>query len=430
MIGPRGERNGGRSGGSGDVGSGVGVDVVELAQRFIRVPSPNPGGTERAMATTVTDAMLDLGLPFPRSFAKAADRPNLVSTIDFGPGGRHLVLAGHIDTKPVGDAAWTVGPFAADVDGDRLYGLGSADMKGALAAMLLAVAGLTAAGGPTAGRVTLAFVADEENGAEYGARHLCETLDLGADAVVIGEPGGIHEDWDRLHLVSHGIARMLVTATARQGHSSLSALLGSRNAGLDAARALVAIADRTELDLPENVHDLADWQATINPALRFQGGVGYGVLPDAISAVSEVRTLPGMTKEAVHQAFRAAVDAEPALDGASIEIGFDAPNDFLPATAVDPRHPVVAAAREASIAVLGAAPPLSAFPGTTDATWFDRAGIPTLPALGPGLLSRCHGADERISVAALRQSVPLYSLLAAGFCGVTEPVHREQEVSA
>jgi acetylornithine deacetylase/succinyl-diaminopimelate desuccinylase-like protein len=415
-------------------GNGSGVDVVELAQRFIRVPSPNPGGTERAVATTVTDAMLDLGLPFPRTVAKDAERPNLVSTVDFGPGGRHLVFAGHIDTKPVGDAVWTTDPFAADVDGDRLYGLGSADMKGAVAAMLLAVAGLAGAGGPTAGRITLALVADEENGALFGARHLCETLDLGADAVVIGEPGGIHDDWDRLHLVSHGIARMLVTATARQGHSSLSALLGSRNAGVDVARALVAIADRAELAIPENVHELADWQATVNPALRFDGGVGYGVLPAAIGAVSEVRTLPGMTKEGVREAFLAALAAEPGLGEAAIDVGFDAPNDFLPATAVDPGHPVVAAAREASAAVLGAEPPLSAFPGTTDATWFDRAGIPTLPALGPGLLSRCHGADEWVSVTALRQSVPLYAALAARFCdpSLSAPEQRpdHEEVTA
>ena len=393
------------------------TDVVELAQRFIRVPSPNPGGTERAVAAMVTDAMLDLGLPFPRTVAKAADRPNLVSTIDFGPGGRHLVLAGHIDTKPIGDAAWTVDPLAADVDGDRLYGLGSADMNGAVAAMILAVAGLTGADAPTSGRVTLAFVADEENGAEYGAQHLCQVLDLDADAVVIGEPAGIHEDWDRLHLVSHGIARMLVTATARQGHSSLSGLLGSRNAGVDAARALVAVADRTELTIPENTAGLADWQATINPALRFSGGVGYGVLPDAISAAAEVRTLPGMRQDDIRAAFLAAIAADPSLRDAQIAVDFDAaPNDFLPATAVDPEHPVVAAAQRASALALGVEPPLAAFPGTTDATWFDRAGIPTLPALGPGLLSRCHGADEWVSIAALRQAVPLYGELVSAFC--------------
>lgn len=392
-------------------------DVVELTRRLVRIPSPNPGGDERAVAAELARIIVEAGLPAPRTVSKSADRPNLLTTIDFGPGGSHLVLAGHIDTKPVGDAPWTVDPFAADVDGDRLYGLGSADMKGAVAAMVIAAARMTGTDAPRSGRLTLAFVADEENGAEYGARHLCEVLDLGADAVVIGEPAGIHSDWDRLHVVSHGIARMLVTADAVQSHSSLSGLLGSRNAGVDAARALVAIADRTHLPLPANVHDLADWQATVNPALVYRGGVGYGVLPAAISAAAEVRVLPGMTKEQVREAFVSAVADDPALADAAVTIDFDAaPNDFLPATAVDPSHPVVAAARRAAAATLAVEPPLAAFPGTTDATWFDAAGIPSLPALGPGLLSRCHGADEWVSIAALRQAAPLYAALAADFC--------------
>ncbi len=70
--------------------------------------------------------------------ARAPERPNLLATLDFGPGGRHLVLCGHIDTKPVGGAHWSVEPFSATVDGDRLYGLGSTDMKGAVAAMIVA----------------------------------------------------------------------------------------------------------------------------------------------------------------------------------------------------------------------------------------------------------------------------------------------------
>lgn len=405
------------------------ADVVELAQRFIRTPSPNPGGDERAMAAVLTETLLDLGLPFPRTVSKSAERPNLVTTLDFGPGGRHLVLAGHIDTKPVGDARWSVDPFAADVDGDRLYGLGSADMKGAVAAMLLAAAELTRGSAPRAGRLTLALVADEENGAEYGARHLCEAVDLEADAVVIGEPSGIHDDWDRLHLVSHGIARMVVTASAVQGHSSLSSLLGSRNAGVDLSRALVAVADRVRLRIPRNEHDLADWQATVNPALRFSGGVGYGVLPGTVSAVCEVRMLPGMSQDEVRDAFVAAIAEDPALHGASIEVGFDAaPNDFLPATSVDPGHPIVDAVRSASSEVLGGQPPLAAFPGTTDATWFDAAGLPTIPALGPGLLSRCHGADEWVSVEALTRAVPLYARLAESFCAA--PAILPQEVTA
>ena len=105
----------------------------------------------------------ELRLPGARVIARNESRPNLLITLDFGPGGRHLVLSGHLDTKPVADATWSVDPFGADVEGDRLYGLGSADMKSALAAMLAAASRL-ARDAPSRGRLSLLFTADEENG--------------------------------------------------------------------------------------------------------------------------------------------------------------------------------------------------------------------------------------------------------------------------
>jgi len=138
------------------------TDVVEIAQRLIRAPSPNPPGDERAAALVVQDLLAELGLPEAAIIALDPRRPNLLVTLDFGSGGRHLILSGHLDTKPIGDAHWTVDPLAAQVDGDRLYGLGSADMKAAIAAMLIA-ATRVAARAP-GGRLSLLLTADEEDG--------------------------------------------------------------------------------------------------------------------------------------------------------------------------------------------------------------------------------------------------------------------------
>ncbi len=396
-------------------------DVIEIARRLIRTPSPNLPGDESLVAALVREVMAELGLPAPTEYALEAHRPNLVTTLEFGPGGRHLVLAAHLDTKPVGDADWTVDPFAAEIDGDRLYGLGSADMKAAAAAMLVAASALLH-DPPASGRLSIVLVADEENGARFGAQHLCRVLDLDADAVVIGEPGGIHQDYDRLHLVSHGIARMRITASGRQGHSSLSGLLGARNAGVDVARAVVAVAEDAVIDVPANPHGIADWTATVNAGLLYRGGVGYGVLPDHVTAVTEVRVLPGMERPVIQSAFETAIDAVGSLHGATVTVSFDdAPNDWLDGTLVDPEHPVVGASQRAARAVFGRELPLSAFPGTTDATWFDQiSGIPSLPAFGPGLLSRCHGADEWVSIAAVHQTVELYTALVREFCPVED----------
>ena len=80
----------------------------------------------------------------------------------------------------------------------------------------------------------------------------------------------------------------------------------------------------------------------------------------------------------------------------------------------------MAATRAAAAAVLGESPPLSVFPGGTDAPWFDQAGIPTLPAFGPGVLTCCHGPNEYVDVASVHQAARIYARIAANYCGTTD----------
>jgi acetylornithine deacetylase/succinyl-diaminopimelate desuccinylase-like protein len=220
--------------------------VAELTAALVAAASPNPPGDEREVAAVAREALASAGLPAPRVIAREPARPSLLTTLDFGPGGRHLVLCGHLDTKPVGGAAWSVDPFAATIDGDRLYGLGATDMKGAVAAMIAAAERLDL----SAGRLSLLLVADEENGAALGARHVAATVDLDADAIVIGEPCGREADFDRLPLVSRGIARWRVVARAAQGHSLderdeyVASVLDHRFAAI--AVGLYALAERRE----------------------------------------------------------------------------------------------------------------------------------------------------------------------------------------
>jgi acetylornithine deacetylase/succinyl-diaminopimelate desuccinylase-like protein len=395
-----------------------GVDtekVVELTGRLIAAPSPNPPGEETAVADVLREALAEAGLPEARTLAREPGRPNLLATLDFGPGGRHLALCGHMDTKPVGDAAWTVDPMSATRVGDRLYGLGSADMKGALAAMLLAAARL-AADPPAAGRLSIVFCADEEDGAAFGARHLASTGELDCDGIVIGEASGIEADFDRLHLVSRGIARARVVAHAAQGHSSLADELGARNAGVDVARAVVALGEGEPPEAPPAPAGIAGWNVTLNAGLAYHGGIGYGVLPEAVAADCEVRLLPGMDRDAVVAALEERLAA--AHDGgAELELEWaEPPTDWLEGTLVDPADPLAGAARAALARILGATPPDSVFPGTTDATWLAADGTPVLPAVGPGLLRRAHAADEWVSVEALGRSVDLYAEIATGYC--------------
>ncbi len=394
-----------------------GQDVLDIARELVSTPSPNPPGDERAVAAPVHDLLSALQLPAARVIARHESRPNLLLTLDFGEGGRHLVLSGHLDTKPIADAEWSVDPFGADVEGDRLYGLGSADMKSALAAMLVAVSRV-ANDAPSRGRLSLLFTADEENGSAYGAHHVAQNVPLDADGVVIGEPGGIGEDYDRLHLVSRGIARLRLFARGRQGHSSLSDEFDTRNTGVDAARLVTAVADTLDVETPENAHGLSGWTPTVNTGLAYSGGVGFGVIPGVMAVDTEVRLLPGMRREDVTEAFTAVTGRVSRKTGADLQLEFDQPpNDWLPATLVAPGDPLVEAARAACLEVLGTDPPKAVFPGTTDASWFDAVqDLPTLPALGPGVLRRAHAADEWVSIPAVHQAVGIYTHLARAYC--------------
>lgn len=388
-------------------------DVVGLTQHFVSVPSPNLPGDERAMAAAVRDFALSVGLDDITVVGMTPERPNVLISVDFGPGGRHLALSGHLDTKPVGDAKWATDPFVGEVIDGNLHGLGTCDMKGALAAMLIATAEV-AKDGPSSGRVTLVFTADEEYGSRFGSRYLAEEKLVDADAIVIGEPGGINEDWDALNVISRGIANVYVDVQGRQGHSSLSKVKGYQFATQAMAEVLLSFARDFAPSFPAN--DLGAGP-TINAGVLVQGGVGFGVVPGLATFASDIRLVPGMDKQTFQSeldAFLSAFAAQGIRATARFE---DAPRDWLPPTEVSADDPVVISCQRAAEQVLGAALPLGVFPGTTDAAWLQGLlGTPTLPAFGPGLLEYAHAADERVSIRALEQSVPIYAALIRDFC--------------
>ena len=388
--------------------TGQEANAPELTAELVAVPSINPGGDERAAAELIRTWCDRFGFPAPR-LVGSADRPNLVVEVRFGPGGRNLALCGHLDTKPVGEGDWETDPLQAVVVGDELRGRGVADMKGAIAAMFTATE--TARRRLDRGAVTLVLCADEEYGARHGARVFTENDVAGIDAMVIGEPGGIHQDWDRLHLGSRGICNFDVEITTRQAHSGLKDAFGLVSATEVASRVVVALADDFTPTCPPGGP-----APTINPGAVIEGGISFGVVPGRAVVSSECRLVAGMERETFVSEIRQLVDRV-VPDGAEAMIEV---HDWIPATAVDPNEPVVESARRAVQEVIGSVPPDDLFPATTDATWFAALGLSVLPALGPGLLSHAHAPNEAVSITALHQADEIYLRLIAAFCGEAE----------
>jgi acetylornithine deacetylase/succinyl-diaminopimelate desuccinylase-like protein len=394
-------------------------DVVQLTIDLIAAPSPNPPGDETAPAALIVETCRRLGLPEPAALSPDPKRPNLLLTIEGSAPGPHLAFCGHTDTKPAGDAIseWRTDPYVGTIEGDRLYGLGSTDMKGALAAMLFAAEWLQRHADLWGGKVTFIFSADEEYGSGYGAYFLAREGLLGdIDAIILGEPSGIHEDWDAIRTVSRGASCFEVVVNGTQMHSSLSDAMGAVNAVEAMARLMVCFRDELTLRYPE--HPLCPTGPTINIGVKTVGGVGYGVVPGQATFYSDIRTLPGMDRDTFREDIQAALDrCAPVLKGATAQVVWRDGMNWAAATEIEADHPAVVSSRKAADAVLGREVPIAAFTGGTDAIAFQGvAGIPTLAALGPGLLPLAHGPNEWVSLSSLRQAMRIYALTALDYC--------------
>ena len=384
--------------------------IIEFARELVATPSPNPPGDERAVAELVAAKLAELGVERIETVAAQAERPSLLAHIG-GSDGPTLILGGHLDTKPPGDLdEWKRAPYGAAIEDGELHGLGSGDMKGAVAAMVFAVAALLETGLDRGG-VTLALTADEEAGSQLGSRWLAESGHLVGDAAILGEPCGIVREWESIDTVSRGAALFKVRVRGTQMHSSISDRLPSVNATVKMAR----LVDRMDLELLGRLRRPAGGVApTVNVGVMATAGVFYGVYPGDAEFACDIRTMPGMSREHVEEDI-----ARFLRDAAADDAELDAELDFeiwVPATEIDDGHPVVTALREASRVVLGDERPIGVFPGATDAPFFQlTAGIPTVAAFGPGFLPRAHAPNESAPVAGILQAAELYAVAASRF---------------
>jgi succinyl-diaminopimelate desuccinylase len=388
---------------------GLAEQALDIAARLVAIPSDGPAHDERAVVAELVRAAASLGLPAGEVVAADPAHPNLLVRIRGAEPGRRLILTSHTDTKPPGTE---VDPRSAVVRGGRLNGLGSADAKGAVAAMLVAAAALVEAGLPSRGELLLALTADEESDGTRGLVHLASAGLLAADAAIVGEPSGIERSFDCLPLSARGFVGLRLQAHGRRLHSGLA---DDRTDAGDPLRAI----GRAVIDLPPRFM----LGATVGEATRltftsFGGGGADGILADRAWARGEVRTRPGETIEEVETALGAALAAllaSPGWTDADVTIEVD-PIDW-PASEVDPSTPIVAALANATERVTGRRPTLGAFPGATEAHVLARLGIPTVPAFGPGLLASAHVPGEFVDVADVQDAVAIYARVAAGFLG-------------
>jgi succinyl-diaminopimelate desuccinylase len=189
------------------------LDVLDLARDLIRRPSVTPAD---AGAMDVLHRALE-GLGFTCRRMKFGEIENLYARR--GTARPNLCFAGHTDVVPVGDAAaWSSGPFAADINSDEvLIGRGAVDMKGSIAAFVAAVAQV----GDVPGSLSFLITGDEEGVALDGTRKVVEALQAEGEVIdhcIVGEPSSSERLGDMIKIGRRGSVNSWITVTGKQGH--------------------------------------------------------------------------------------------------------------------------------------------------------------------------------------------------------------------
>jgi acetylornithine deacetylase len=375
------------------------VTVAELAADLVAIDSVNPalvpgGAGEAEIVAFLAGWAKDNGLE-AQILDRTPGRPSVLVTARGRGGGRTLLLCGHVDTVGVDGMA---DPHTPRRDGDRLYGRGTCDMKGGLAATLIAARDAAAAG--LAGDVVVACVADEEH-ASLGVQEALERVH--ADAAVITEPTR-HE----LVIAHKGFVWADVLVEGIAAHGSRPEL------GVDAivhAAPVLAGIGALDATLAARVPHPLLGRGSVH-AGRIEGGVEASSYPGRCTVTVERRTLPGETEdtfaEEIEGLLEEARTTQPGLR-ASFETGLAR----LP-FAIDADHAFVRLTRELAAAELGAAPPLAGAPYWTDAAFIAAAGIPSI-LFGP-IGEGEHAVEEWVSIASLETVTRTLTKLAAEFC--------------
>jgi acetylornithine deacetylase len=361
-------------------------------------PSLVPGGRGEAdIAAWLGERMTALGLEVEVAEI-APSRYNAVGILRGTGGGRSLLLNGHTDT--VGVEGMTIPPFLGDYRDGRLYGRGTMDMKGGVAAQLAAVKALVDAGLRPKGDVILGFVADEEY-ASLGTEVLLRTVR--ADAGIVCEPTDLGV------CVAHkGFvwARVDVAGVAAHGSRPLEGVDAIVKAGKFLAE-LEALEER----LKERTHPLLGAPSVHASTIR--GGRELSTYPDFCRIELERRTLPGENSALVERELQTILREIRSRDNnfrANLEILFS-----RPPLEVDPSLPIVEALRGACSHVLGRIPDFSGMSGWLDSALLAEAGIPTV-IFGPtgyGL----HGAEEFVEFDSVAATAGVLAETILTFCG-------------
>jgi succinyl-diaminopimelate desuccinylase len=372
------------------------LDPLDLAKRLIAAPSVTPA--TGAVFDELAAMLTPLGFAVHRFVrgdgpegSDEAPVENLFA-IRPGPAGtRHFAFAGHLDVVPPGEG-WASDPFTPQERGELLHGRGAVDMKGAIAAMVAALADVPA----EAGTISFIITGDEEGPALHGTRALIDYMTeqgIQPDLCLVGEPTSVNRLGDMVKIGRRGSVNIFIDVDGTQGHVAYPHLADNP---LPKLVAILGELDALTLDTGTKWFQPSNLEITdINVGNR-----AHNVIPAAGAARISIRfndlhTGKSLSDRVMAIAERHGGKARPVISG----------EPFL--TEPGPFSKLVAAAVEAET---GIAPELSTTGGTSDAR-FLRAVCPVIEF---GLCNATmHKRDEAVAIPDLAALARIYTRIAA-----------------
>lgn len=372
--------------------------VVRATQLLIRAPGENPPGQEQATADVLIELARSAGLD-ARSWDVEPGRPNVEVTLSGGSGPGLLVL-GHTDVVPIGEG-WTREPCGGDLVDGRLYGRGSTDMLGGLAAAVTAMAALRTARVALAGPVLLAALADEEQNG-IGVREWIARPQPG-DLVgcVVAEPTDL-----QTIIAARGACYLDITVTGLAAHAGRPG--DGRNA-IVGATAIVAELDRWHAEMVGQAHPLVG-PPTFNVG-TISGGTGGSVVAAECRIGVDRRLLPGEQIDDVLASVRARL-AELRLQDRGLSVEVTSPMD-MPGFETAAGHRFVRVVDDAANRAGRSGMPLGGWTAACDGGFVSAAWDVPVVVLGPGSVNeQAHRPDESVGVDELVTAARAYAVMA------------------
>lgn len=368
-----------------------------LLAQLVAINSVNPaygGAGEAAVAAFLREQLTTAGIDHHIQPVEPG-RENVIGVLPGRDRSRRVVLEAHMDTVGVRDM--TVPPFEPAVRDGLLFGRGSCDTKGGLAAMLAAVLDLKASGQPPACDIWLAAVVDEEH-AYRGVLALVDMLATAGGttaAAIVAEPTSL-----RIVSATKGVLRFCVRFKGRAAHSSKPWLGAS---AITAAAEVVLALDGLHAELAT-----ATSHPLLGPATgsvgQIRGGVQVNIVPEACELSVDRRLLPGEEPEAVLADYRRLIETTLTTSQVTASLETLLIDETLE-TAGDDAVVTTAAAVSRH---LGLEPAAVGVPYGSDASKLSRrAGVPSI-VFGPGSIDKAHAADESVPLEEVATAAAFY----------------------